>query len=172
MIKLDIRKNLYISRCAILCAIAFVLSALESCVPMPILVLPGCRLGLSNIAIIVSVFVVGAGGAFSVAILKSLFVFVTRGVTAGIMSLSGGLLSLVVMLIMLYTLKFGYIGICVVSAVAHNMAQLGVCAVLMWDMHVFSFSWLYLLLSIATGLLTGTASGLIIKPLCRALRYE
>lgn len=165
-------KSLYITRCAMLCAVAVVLSVLESAIPMPVFFVPGCRLGLSNLAVIIAIFVIGVGGAFSVAVVKSMFILVTRGVTAGLMSFSGGILSLCVMIVLFYTARFGFVGVSVASAAAHNTAQLAAAALLMCDARVFSFLWLYLLLSIVTGTLTGTAAGIIIPPLCKALKIN
>lgn len=155
-----------------LCAVAVVLSMLESAVPMPLFFLPGCRLGLSNLAIIIALFLTGLGGAFSVSIVKSVFILVTRGVTAGLMSFSGGILSLCVMAALFYCSRFGFVGVSVASAAAHNTAQLAAAALLMSDVRVFSFLWLYLLLSIVTGALTGTAAGVIIPPLSKTLKID
>lgn len=155
-----------------LCAVSVVLSMLESSLPTPVFLVPGCRLGLSNLAIIISIPITGIGGAFSVSVVKSLFIFITRGVTAGLMSLSGGIFSLLVMLLLFYIRRFGFVGVSVASAAAHNAAQLAVAALLMNDLRVFSFLWLYLLLSIITGAFTGTAAGLIIPPLTKALKID
>lgn len=165
-------RALYITGCAMLCAVAVVLSMLESALPVPIFFLPGCRLGLSNLAVIIAAFVLGSGGAFSVVIVKAAFILITRGLTAGFMSFCGGLLSLCVMLALFSGKRFGFVGVSVAGAAAHNVAQLAAAALLMWDIRVFSFLWLYLLLSIVTGTLTGIAAGLIIPPLCRALKID
>ena len=166
------RRAYFITRCALLCAVAVVLSMLESMLPTPVFLVPGCRLGLSNLAVIIAIPLCGAGGAFSVALVKSLFVLITRGVTAGMMSLSGGVLSLCVMLLLFRCKRFGFVGVSVASAAAHNTAQLAVAALLMTDIRVFSFLWLYLILSIVTGALTGTAAGIIIPPLLKVLKIN
>ena len=143
---------------------------LESALPVPIFFLPGCRLGLSNLAVIIAIPLVGAGTAASVCVVKALFILVTRGVTAGFMSFFAGAVSLGVMLLLFYIGKFGYIGISIVSAAAHNTSQLAAAALLMWDIRVFNFIWIYLLLSIVTGALTGLVSGISVPPLCKALK--
>ncbi len=155
--------------CAMLCAVSAVLSTLESALPLPVFFVPGCRLGLSNLAVITAIPLVGAAGSLSVVGVKALLIFVTRGVTAGIMSLCGGLLSLAVMLFLFWLARFGFVGVSVASAAAHNTAQLAAAGLLMGDMRVFSFWWLYLLLSIVAGALTGVSAGVIIPPLGRAL---
>lgn len=165
-------KAFFVTRCALLCAAAVVLSMLESMLPTPVFLVPGCRLGLSNLAIIIAIPLCGAGGAFSVAIVKALLVLITRGITAGIMSLAGGVLSLCVMLLLFRCKRFGYVGVSVASAAAHNTVQLAVAALMMTDIRVFSFLWLYLLLSIVTGALTGTAAGIIVPPLLKSLKTD
>lgn len=163
------KKSLKLTRCALLCAAAVVLSMLESALPVPIFFLPGCRLGLANLAVIVAIPIVGSGGAVSVCVVKSLFILVARGVMAGFMSFCGGAVSLAVMLLLFYIKQFGYVGVSIASAAAHNTAQLAAAALIMWDIRVFSFLWLYLLLSIAAGTVTGFVAGVCVPPLCKVL---
>lgn len=165
-------RSYFITRCALLCAVAVVLSMLESMLPAPVFLVPGCRLGLSNLAIIIAIPVIGSSGALSVALVKSMLILITRGVTAGVMSLAGGMLSLCVMILLFRCKRFGFVGASVAGAAVHNTAQLAVAALLMSDIRVFSFLWLYLLLSIVTGALTGTAAGIIIPPLIKVLKIN
>lgn len=62
--------------------------------------------------------------ALLLVVLKALFAFLTRGATAGFLSLCGGALSLAVMLVLLQLPVSGYI-FCAGSALAHNLGQLG-----------------------------------------------
>ena len=161
-----------VADCAMLCAVSAVLSMLESAIPAPVFLVPGCRLGLSNLAVIIAIFITGSMGAASVAVVKSLFVFVTRGAVAGVMSICGGLFSLAVMLLLFRSGRFGFLGVSVASAAAHNAAQLAAASLLIGDFSVLSVLWLYLLLSVVTGALTGTAAGIIIPPLGRTLKMS
>ena len=101
---------------AILCALAISLGFLESLLPPIPLLPPGAKPGFSNIITMFAAGSIGLPSALAIAVIKGGFAFITRGVTAGIMSISGGLLSAVAMyLLMRYARKiFGFIGILMV----------------------------------------------------------
>ena len=67
---------------------------------------------------------IGLPAALFIAAIKGLFAFLTRGVSAGLMSLCGGLLSTLIMGILWKKTKFTpvFIGVC--GAFGHNLAQL------------------------------------------------
>ena len=73
-------------------AIAMVLSYIESLIPLSFAV-PGIKLGLANIAIIAVMIRYGTVSGLLMTLLRSGFVFLTRGASAAVMSLSGGLLA-------------------------------------------------------------------------------
>ena len=78
----------------ILLSMAIVLSFAESAFP-PLPFLPvGVKLGTANIITMYCLFFMGKRWAFSIAVLRSLFVVFTRGPVAGVLSLSGGIFSL------------------------------------------------------------------------------
>ncbi len=110
----------FVAFTGILAAVALVLSLLESLLPpipgMP----PGARLGLSNIVSMYAVGNLGLGPAMAIALTKGLFAFLTRGVTAGLMSTAGSLLSTLVLWLFLRKLGFGLIGSSAAGALAHN----------------------------------------------------
>lgn len=80
----------------LLFAVVLVLSAVENQVQIPVPA-PGVKLGLSNIAVMYALFFVGKKEALLLAVLKSVFVFVTRGAVASLLSLCGGVSSVAVM---------------------------------------------------------------------------
>ena len=75
------------------------LSFLESLLPALPMLPPGIRLGLSNIVTMYALFVLGPVSGSTIAVLKSLFVLLTRGVAAA-MSASGRIASVTVMLLL------------------------------------------------------------------------
>ena len=105
--------------------------------------MPGVKFGLSNIAVMYALFFLSKGQAYSIAVLKSLFVAMTRGMIAGILSLSGGILSLTVMLILmvLFRDKASYAVISISGAIAHNLGQFVAISFIYTGMYL----WAYLL---------------------------
>ena len=78
-------------------AVALIISVVENSLPPVPGTIPGVKFGFSNIAVMYVLFFVGKKEAYAVAVLKSVFVFSTRGVIAAFLSLSGGLLSITIM---------------------------------------------------------------------------
>ena len=114
----------------ILFALALVLQFAESLIPSPFPMAPGIKLGLSNIVTMFCLFSVGLRETLLIAVLKGLFAFITRGPAAGILSLAGGAVSVLLMILMR---KLGQSDgiISVTGAVGHNMGQLAAeCAMM------------------------------------------
>lgn len=152
---------LRLTRTAIISAVAIVLSVLESM--LPIIPLPGMKLGLSNIASMFAAGSEGIGSSVTVSVIKSLFVLITRGFTAFLMSFFGGLASTLVMCLMLCVKKkyFGYIGVGVAGAAIHNTVQIFVACVIL-DFTVITYLPVLLFISAITGCITGFTVGIIL----------
>lgn len=142
----------------IMCALALALSYLETLIPAYPGFPPGAKPGLSNI---VTMFMAGSSGtpyAFFITIIKGLFAGVTRGFTAMLMSLSGGILSTAAacLIFRFAKNKLGYIGISIVCAVCHNIGQLAAACIISGTASlVVGYGPLLLIFAVVTGLLTG-----------------
>lgn len=143
-------------------AISVVLSFVESLLPTAYFMPPGSKLGLSNIPVMFSASKLSIGETLLIVVAKSIFVFITRGFTAFCMSLAGGILSALCMVLLLKTKTgFGYAGIGVLSAICHNIGQLSVSFFLVQSSAVIGYAPVMLIASVVTGLLTGTLLRLI-----------
>ena len=142
----------------ILAALALALSFLEGLLPPLPMMPPGAKLGLSNIA---TMYAAGSLGLPS-----ALFSLMTRGVVAGLMSLSGGVVSTFFMWLLLKKTKssLGVVGVC--GALCHNAAQLCVAYLLTTTSVLFYVPFL-LLFGVLTGLLTGLVLKATLPPLER-----
>ena len=111
---------------ALMLSMIFVLSTLEGMFPP----LPyHMRFGLSNVVTMYALFFIGRRAAFTLAGLKSLSVLLMRGFVAGLLSLSGGVLSLLVIALLAAVWRnASYFLLSVAGAVTHNMAQLAVAS--------------------------------------------
>ena len=146
--------------CALLCALAVVLSGLEALIPPLPMLPPGAKLGLSNIVTMFAAGSVGILPALFIALFKALFAGLTRGLVAGAMSLAGGLCSTMAMALLFRRAakQVGLIGVGVAGALTHNLAQLGVAFLLAGGAVAFYLPWLLLF-----ALLTGTLTGLLLR---------
>lgn len=158
---------------AILCALALSLGFLESLIPPLPFFPPGAKPGFSNIITMFAAGSLGLPTAATIALVKGVFAFVTRGVTAGIMSLSGGLLSALAMyLLMRFAKRFlGMVGISVICAVFHNMGQLIAAVFITGTADVINYAPALALFGIITGTLTGIILGSVMPALEKIKKY-
>lgn len=151
----------------LLAALALAFSMLEGLLPPVPGIPPGAKLGLSNIVTMYAAGSLGLPWGLGLALVKGGFALLTRGLTAGLMSLSGGVLSTAVMWVLLKKTpaSLGLTGVC--GALAHNGAQLCV-AMALTSGAALGYAPFLILFSLLTGLLTGTVLKLTLPPLERA----
>lgn len=156
-------KTLYMTRTALVASVALVLSYIEMMMPDLPFILPGMKLGLSNIAVMFALSILNLPSALFVCLVKAMLALFFRGTTAFLMSLCGGVLSTLVMYILFSSkrLTFGYIGIGVSGAFFHNLGQLFI-AVLLTDKSVLSYLPVLSISSLITGTVTAIALSLLL----------
>lgn len=137
-------------------ALALALSFLEGLLPPLPMLPPGAKLGLSNIAVMYAVQSLGLFPALGIALVKGVFAGLTRGGTAMIMSLSGGLTSTLVLWLLARPKNplAGSMGMGVAGALAHNLGQLLAAAALTTPAVAWYAPWL-LLFGVLFGIVTG-----------------
>lgn len=155
---------------AILCAQALALGFLESLIPPFPFLPPGAKPGFSNIITMFAAGSLGLPQALTITLVKGGFALITRGFTAGIMSLSGGILSTLAMWLLLKfaSNKLGLIGISVICAFCHNAGQLGAAAVITGSGVIIY----YAPALAAFGIATGAVTGLILKAVIPVLEKQ
>lgn len=90
------RKLIYLS---LLSAIGIVLGLFESVIPIPVAI-PGARLGLSNIVVLVTIVAIGYKEGFFVSIFKTIILgIVTGAVSSFFFSIGGAILSSISMIL-------------------------------------------------------------------------
>ena len=147
---------------ALMIALAFTLSYLESLLPFSIGI-PGVKLGLANLVVVVALYTLGEKQALPIAIIRILLAGFTFGNTYSLIySLCGGLLSFAVMCIAKRT-KLSETGVSVAGGVSHNIGQLAAAAVLMGTAKIAYYLPVLLIAGLITGFLIGILSTKIIK---------
>lgn len=160
----------FIALLGLLGALALCLSFLENLLPPIPLLPPGAKLGLSNLVTMFAAGSLGLPSALFLAVLKGGFAFLTRGVTAGLMSLCGGVVSIFPMWLLLKKTKVSLSMVGVAGALTHNLTQLLVARILTTAAIGFYLPFL-LLFGLLTGLLTGLVLKLLLPPLQRVTKY-
>lgn len=153
---------------ALFTALALILSYLEALIPIP-LPIPGAKLGLTNIVTLISLCTLGSPLTLLI-IVARIFLsgFLFSGLSTILYSLSGGLLSLSIMILLLKIPKvqLSIITISIVGAVCHNLGQLIIAAAVVQSLNLFLYYLPFLmLLAIPTGLVVGIISQMLLKRL-------
>lgn len=157
-----------VSLYGILVSLAFIASYIEVLIPFNFHI-PGMKLGLANIAVLVALYTGGAQAGLTVSIIRIILVGLTFGNPySAIYGLSGGLLSLVVMILLKRTDFFGMMGVSMAGGVAHNIGQL-LCAMILLKLPaVFT----YLSYLILVGTVTGALIGIIDEEVLKRLKIR
>ena len=152
---------------SLLVSIGLALSVLELTMPIPMIV-PGAKLGLSNMVILVTLVIFGFKEAIIISILKSItLVLVTGSISSFLYSFSGAILSSIVMFLIYKNFKriFSLIGVSILGALAHNFAQTTVAVLMMNNIKIYSYLPIIMLTSLFTGYFVGLSSIFIEKNL-------
>ena len=134
-------------------AFAMILSFVESQIPM---VIPGIKMGLPNIAIIVILYKFGVKEAFIVSLLRVLLtgLLFTNEITM-LYGLAGATLSFIVMLLM--KKSFNIVTVSIVGGVCHNIGQILVACIMTSTLQI-AYGLPILLIS---GIVAGSVIGLV-----------
>ncbi|HJD04908.1 MAG: Gx transporter family protein [Mediterraneibacter sp.] len=147
-------------------ALALILSYVEMLIPVNFGI-QGAKLGLANLVIVIVLYKTDWKEALllsAVRILLSGFIF---GNLFGILySLSGGVLSLVLMALLKKSDRFSVVGVSIAGGVSHNIGQL-CTAMLVVETYQVGY---YLPALLAAGALTGFLIGIISQGVLRRLR--
>lgn len=142
---------------SLLCAISIILGYIESLIPFQ-LGIPGAKIGLANIITIITLLCFGFQEAFLIMILRVFIIGITfTNLYMMMYSLSGGILSLIMMYIFYRTQHFSNYIISIIGGIFHNIGQL-IVAMIFFNSTTLAYYLPYLLL---LGLISGTIIGII-----------
>lgn len=144
--------------CALMISVALVLSYIERFIPLQLLIpMPGIKLGLANIVTLMALFFWGAKYAFVILILRCLLGAVFGGSVSGLLfSLTGGVLAMIVMSASKHSSRISVYGVSILGAAAHNVGQIAIAVFLMNSIYVIGYLPYLLMVSIFTGMATGS----------------
>ena len=159
----DLKKK--IAFYGLLIALAFVLSYIESLIPV-FIAIPGAKLGLTNLVVLVALERFGKRDAFIINMIRILLVGFTFGNTFSLLySFAGGILSFLIMILLRKTKKFSLVGISVSGGVGHNMGQIIVAAFVLETGALIYYLPFLLVIGTVAGVIIGILSAEILKRL-------
>ena len=154
-----------VSLYGILVSLAFIASYIEVLIPFNFHI-PGMKLGLANIVVLAALYTGGAKAGITVSIIRIILVGLTFGNPySAIYGLSGGVMSLAVMIALKKTDFFGVMGVSMAGGVAHNIGQLACAMILLKLPAVFTYLSYLMLVGTVTGALIGVIDEEVLKRL-------
>lgn len=158
---MSIRKLVILS---LMIAVAVVVNIIESWIP----IFPGTafKIGFANVIILIVAYAYGIKEAVIVGLLRIFIAGLLSPVSFGPtfwLSVTGGMLSLLIIVILRLINKFNIITVSVISSVTHVLGQLVAATFLLVDLVVKYYAPMMVALSIPAGILTGILAGKFLK---------
>ena len=153
-----------ISTLAVFTAMSLIMFLVESLFPP--LFLPGAKMGLSNIFSLLALVVLGPVDALVVVLVRTTLGSMFSGNMSTLMySMSAGVVSILVAIVLVYTLypNISVIAVSVVSAVVHNLVQNIVFCAVSATPEMYSYMPYLAVLGVVAGFVVGIAVMLIVK---------
>lgn len=148
-------------------ALALIFSYIEAILPFNFGI-PGVKLGIANIVIVVALYQLGIKEAIGISIIRVIIIGLLFGNALSLIySLSGAALSIIVMIIS-KKLKLSVIGVSAMGGVFHNTGQL-IAAAIMLQSEALVYYFPVLLIS---GLITGILIGIVSFSINRIFKKE
>ncbi len=148
---------------AVVIATAMILSFVESRIPA-FVAIPGIKVGLANIAVIFSLYKLGAREAAMISLVRVFLVSLLFGSFVSMLySMAGAVLSFTVMLLLKALTPLKTVTVSVVGGVMHNVGQIAVACVIM-ETNIIVYYLPFLMLSgVVAGIAVGVAASLLIS---------
>ena len=142
---------------AMLVALCFVLSFVESRIPAFIAV-PGIKLGITNLVVLVALYMLGWKDAFTINIIRIVLAGLTFGSLMSMWySLAGGMLATLGMIFLKYALDAKIVTVSVSGALLHNLGQIAVAMIILRTDALFY----YLVVLWISGAVAGVIIGIL-----------
>lgn len=162
-------KSKNIAAYGLLIALAFILGYIESLIPIPFPV-PGMKLGLANLVVLMALYIWGYKEAFVLSILRIILTGFTFGSLSTMMfSLAGGLLSFVLMALFKKSRLFSMTGVSVIGGVSHNIGQILVAIFVVNNIDIIYYLPILLITGSVTGAMIGILGSLVTQRVKRVL---
>lgn len=147
----------------VLIALAMIFSYIEVLFPIN-LGIPGAKLGLANLVVVISLYLLPLSWTWMISLIRIFLMGILFGNGLSILySISGGILSLLIMSILKKIKGFSIIGISISGGVSHNMGQLLMAVVILGNIKISYYIPILLIAGMITGILIGQLSTQIIK---------
>jgi len=153
-----------VAKLGLLTAVAIVLGYFEHL--LPVTGIPGVKLGLANTVLLYALYLLDIPSAILLMFLKvGISGLMFGGPAVMLYSFAGGVLSLIVMILARNMRGLSVVGVSVLGAVAHNVAQMLVACLFVEARAILAYLPVLLLAAAVTGSLTGLIARYTFKSL-------
>ena len=143
----------------IFAALAVLMGYVEAMVPSPVPI-PGVKLGLANVIVLIALYFMGTGAAIGVNVIRVIIsALLFNGFSGFLFSIAGAALSMLVMYLAKKVRSSSVIGVSVLGGVVHNIGQIAVAAVVLQTPGLMY----YLPTLLISGIVTGIVIGIVAK---------
>lgn len=140
-------------------ALAILMAYVEMLIPVPVPI-PGVKLGLANVIIVIMMYFMDVKSAFFISLVRVILSGLLFAGFAGLLySLSGAMFSFLVMALLKKTDKFSIVGVSIAGGVFHNVGQIVVAALAVENVKMAY----YLPFLLVSGVVTGMLIGIVAK---------
>ncbi|WP_304509361.1 Gx transporter family protein [Anaerotignum sp.] len=161
------RKN--VAYYGLFASLAILMGYVEMLIPIPLLV-PGMKLGLANVIIVIVLYLMDAKAAFFISLVRVLLSGLLFAGFAGLLySLAGALFSFCIMVLLKKTDQFSMIGVSIAGGVFHNIGQIIVAALVVENIRLMYYLPFLLFFGVVTGIIIGFVAKTALKYLNRPL---
>lgn len=152
-------------------ALALICSYVETLIPINFGI-PGVKLGLANIVVVLMLYLIGAREALIVSVIRIVLVgFLFGNPFSIVYSLAGGVLSFLVMFALKKSKRLHVLSVSIAGGLSHNVGQIAVAAAVVSNYHILYYIPVLLVAGAITGLLIGILSQELILRLEKVIRW-
>lgn len=159
-----------ITAIGMLTALAMVLGFVETLIPINLGV-PGMKLGLANLIVIITLYLIDVKTAVTVSLLRIGLIAMTFGnISMMFYSIAGAALSLLCMILFKKINGFSMVGISIIGGIMHNVGQIICAAFVVRTNGVFTYLPVLMFAGVISGMLIGIAASLVlvrVKPILK-----
>ena len=155
----------------LLLAVTLILSYAETLIPLPVSGIPGIKLGLANLSIVLALEEFGERKALLIDLLKVVLTGFLFGTMSTILyALCGAMVSLLIMILLRKTGIFSVVGISIGGGIFHNLAQLLLAGIIIESYSVVSYIPFLLISGVVTGAMIGIVANVLLPYIDRIRR--
>ena len=157
------KRTLKLTMLALTISFAMVLSYIESRIPA-FVAIPGIKVGLANIAVIFTLYKFGIKEAITVSLIRVLVVSMLIGTPISLIySISGAVLSLLIMVLLKKLTPLSEGAISVTGGVMHNIGQIAAASFMLSTNVVLYYLPFLLVSGTVAGIVVGIVSAILVK---------